>query len=214
MISRVLYRPFESEDFDSIAPILERLWHYRSDNDDYNRLEASCDLAYCLSASTFSQVAVIDGEARGIVLARSATERGNNAARERWMDTERELLTQMRELEPEACAEYLSFVRATIKTNNRLLEQRGTTSGDEVTLLAVDKGVQHLGVGSVLLDAADSYLAAQGARAAHLFTDTSCAWEFYESRGFRRAATHHTTRDERMRDLPREMYLYELDLTA
>ena len=65
MVSRVLYRPFDTEDFDAIALILQQLWHNNSDNDEYNRLEAACDLAYCLSSSTFSQVAVIDGEARG-----------------------------------------------------------------------------------------------------------------------------------------------------
>ena len=63
MVSRVLYRPFDTEDFDAIALILQQLWHNNSDNDKYNRLEAACDLAYCLSSSTFSQVAVIDGEA-------------------------------------------------------------------------------------------------------------------------------------------------------
>ena len=62
MVSRVLYRPFDTEDFDAIALILQQLWHNNSDNDEYNRLEAACDLAYCLSSSTFSQVAVIDGE--------------------------------------------------------------------------------------------------------------------------------------------------------
>ena len=71
MVSRVLYRPFDTEDFDAIALILQQLWHNNSDNDKYNRLEAACDLAYCLSSSTFSQVAVIDGEARGIALARA-----------------------------------------------------------------------------------------------------------------------------------------------
>lgn len=74
MVSRVLYRPFDTEDFDAIALILQQLWHNNSDNDEYNRLEAACDLAYCLSSSTFSQVAVIDGQARGISLARAGTE--------------------------------------------------------------------------------------------------------------------------------------------
>ena len=69
MVSRVLYRPFDTEDFDAIALILQQLWHNNSDNDEYNRLEAACDLAYCLSSSTFSQVAVIDGQARGIARA-------------------------------------------------------------------------------------------------------------------------------------------------
>ena len=40
MVSRVLYRPFDTEDFDAIALILQQLWHNNSDNDEYNRLEA------------------------------------------------------------------------------------------------------------------------------------------------------------------------------
>lgn len=157
MVSRVLYRPFDTEDFDAIALILQQLWHNNSDNDEYNRLEAACDLAYCLSSSTFSQVAVIDGEARGIALARAGQNSGV-AINEHWMDTERALLSQMRELEPDACAEYLSFVRATIRTNNRLLESSPLPHDNEVTLLAVDRDVHGLGVGTVLLDAAVSHL--------------------------------------------------------
>ena len=143
MVSRVLYRPFDTEDFDAIALILQQLWHNNSDNDEYNRLEAACDLAYCLSSSTFSQVAVIDGEARGIALAR-AGQNSSVTINEHWMDTERALLSQMRELEPDACAEYLSFVRATIRTNNRLLESSPLPHDNEVTLLAVDRDVHGL----------------------------------------------------------------------
>lgn len=132
MVSRVLYRPFDTEDFDAIALILQQLWHNNSDNDEYNRLEAACDLAYCLSSSTFSQVAVIDGEARGIALARAGQSFGVTI-NEHWMDTERALLSQMRELEPDVCAEYLSFVRATIRTNNRLLESSPLPHDNEVT---------------------------------------------------------------------------------
>ena len=147
MVSRVLYRPFDTEDFDAIALILQQLWHNNSDNDEYNRLEAACDLAYCLSSSTFSQVAVIDGQARGIALARAGQSSGATV-KEHWLDTERALLSQMRELEPDACAEYLSFVRATIRTNNRLLESSPLPHDNEVTLLAVDRDVHGLCVGS------------------------------------------------------------------
>lgn len=213
MVSRVLYRPFETADFDAIAQILHELWHHRSDNDDYNRLEAACDLAYCLSASTFSQVAVIDGRARGICLARAGAGPAGLDA-DRWMDTERGLLAQMREMEPDACAAYLSFVRATIRTNNRLLESTPAPHNDEVTLLAVDEEMRGLGVGTVLLDAALSHLSDRGATAAHLYTDATCSYRFYEGHGFKRTATHRANREERRRDMPREMYLYELDLTA
>lgn len=213
MVSRVLYRPFDTEDFDAIALILQQLWHNNSDNDEYNRLEAACDLAYCLSSSTFSQVAVIDGQARGISLARAGQSSGATV-KEHWMDTERALLSQMRELEPDACAEYLSFVRATIRTNNRLLESSPLPHDNEVTLLAVDPDVHGLGVGSVLLDAAVSYLSSRGATSAHLYTDSNCSWKFYELHGFKRTATHRANREERRHDMPRESFLYELDLTV
>lgn len=106
------------------------------------------------------------------------------------MDTERALLSQMREMEPDACAEYLSFVRATIRTNNRLLESSPLPHDNEVTLLAVDRDVHGLGVGSVLLDAAVSHLSSHGATRAHLYTDSNCSWKFYELHGFKRTATH------------------------
>ena len=86
--------------------------------------------------------------------------------------------------------------------------------GDEVTLLAVDEEMRGLGVGTVLLDAAVSHLSARGATTAHLYTDATCSYQFYEGRGFKRAATHRANREERRRDMPRETYLYELDLTA
>ena len=172
MVSRVLYRPFDTEDFDAIALILQQLWHNNSDNDVYNRLEAACDLAYCLSSSTFSQVAVIDGQARGIALARAGQSSGATV-KEHWLDTERALLSQMRELEPDACAEYLSFVRATIRTNNRLLESSPLPHDNEITLLAVDRDVHGLGVGSVLLDAAVS--CPRAGRRGHTCTPTPTA---------------------------------------
>ena len=120
----------------------------------------------------------------------------------------------MRELEPEACAEYLSFVRTTIRTNNRLLESSPLPHDNEVTLLAVDPDVHGLGVGTVLLDAAISHLSSRGATSAHLYTDSNCSWQFYELHGFKRTATHRASREERHRNMPRESFLYELDLTA
>ena len=77
-----------------------------------------------------------------------------------------------------------------------------------------DRDVHGLGVGSVLLDAAVSYLSSRGATRAHLYTDSNCSWKFYELHGFKRAATHRANREERRHDMPRESFLYELDLTA
>ena len=65
-----------------------------------------------------------------------------------------------------------------------------------------------------MLDAAVSHLSSRGATRAHLYTDSNCSWKFYELHGFKRTATHRANREERRHDMPRESFLYELDLTA
>ena len=54
-----------------------------------------------------------------------------------------------------------------------------------------------MGIGSVLIDAATTYLTEEGARQAFLYTDTDCTWQFYEHHGFKRAGTYRSTREER-----------------
>lgn len=211
MISRVLYRPFEDGDFDSVAQILKQAWHQDTADDAYNDLETASDLAYSLSISTFSQVALIDGVPSGIILARSDNDTAPDA--ERWSQMEQDIIGRMRTVNERACENRLSFIKSEVRVNNRLLEQSGFTSGNEVTLLAVAASARGLGIGGVLFDAAASYLASTGATHLHLYTDSDCTWKFYERRGLKRAATHRASHRER-KLLAREMYLYGLDLSA
>lgn len=211
MVSRVLYRPFEESDFDALARILKDTWHTESANDEYNYLEACDDLAFSLSSSTFSQVALIDNEPSGIVLARSG--RVDGAWVERWASEEDRLMSKMIELDENAANEYYAYIRAQVRVNNQLLEQSGLPHTHEITLLAVSPKTRGLGVGGVLLDAAASYASSQGAAKVFLYTDSDCTWKFYERRGLKRAAAYRAKHEER-KLLPREMYLYGLDLSA
>lgn len=212
MVSRVLYRPFEESDFDAIATILQADWHNDSDNDGYNYLEACADLCYCLSVSTFSQVACIDGKVRGISLARAGAP--DPAWAERWKRSEHDILGQLKQIDPGLAAEYDAYVRAQIRINNHLLQQSGVSHSDEITLLAVSSDTQGLGIGTVLLDAATSYVSSQGAGIVYLYTDTDCSWKFYERHNFKRLACHRATWKEQIADFPKESFLYGLDLTA
>lgn len=210
MVSRVIYRPFDEDDFDAVAAILRSIWHTDAPTPGYASLEACADLAHCLSISTFSQVALIDNEPRGIALAR----RGNPAApiSGRWRRAEGAFMGRMRLSEPAAAERYRKMTRLTGQFDADMLKSCKLPDTDEITLLAVDKGARGLGMGSVLFDAAASYLAACGAERAFLYTDTDCDWEFYERRGLERTASHHVHREQRNL-LPRELYLYTLDLT-
>ena len=99
------------------------------------------------------------------------------------------------------------------KNDNLLKATPYSTGANEITLLAVSESARGMGIGSVLIDAATAYLAEGGANRAFLYTDTDCTWQFYENHGFKRASTYRSTREER-RLLPRELYVYGLDLSA
>lgn len=211
MVSRVTYRPFVEDDFEAIATIIQETWHTEVPSPEYGYLEACNDLSYSLSISTFSQVALIDEKPCGIVLACPNASRIR--AHKRWFVMSKDYFRRMRELEPEAAASYWRGIQLADSKNDSLLAESGYDGSTEITLLAVDASARGMGIGSVLIDAAASHLAQEGARRAFLYTDTDCTWQFYEKHGFKRAGTYRSTREER-RLLPKEMYLYGLDLTA
>lgn len=211
MVSRVTYRPFDEGDFEDIAAIIQEAWHTEVPSPEYGFLEACNDLSCSLSISPFSQVALIDDKPCGIVLACPSATRVR--AHKRWFVMSKDYFRRMRELEPEAAANYWKGVQLTESKNDKLLSDSGFAGSTEITLLAVGESARGMGIGSVLIDAATTYLAEEGAQRAFLYTDTDCTWQFYEHHGFKRAGTYRSTREER-RLLPKEMYVYGLDLSA
>ncbi|AEB06623.1 GCN5-related N-acetyltransferase [Coriobacterium glomerans PW2] len=205
-MSRLLYRSFEEADFDRIAEILRALWHEDACGRPFGSLEASHELAVHLSHSTFSQTVLVDDVPIGLVLARSGHER--TAQMRAWEQRCEDYLKKMAELDSRAQASYQMKLRAERHVNAELLKASGVSDDFEVTLLIVGGSAHHRGIGSVLLDAALSYLFSQGAPSAFLYTDSCCSWGFYDRCGLKRMATHRATREER-KLLPREMYLYE-----
>lgn len=210
MVSRVSYRPFDEGDFDALAEVLRESWHADAPTPEFGLAEAKNDLAYSLSISTFSQVALIDNEPRGIVLSGPATAR--KRPHKRWANKAEEYAAQMQKLDAKAAESYTRFVELSSTKNSALLEKSALAGSHEITLLAVSESARGMGIGSVLIDAVTSHLASHGHRAAHLYTDTDCTWQFYEHRGFKRAGAYRSTWDER-RILPKEMYLYGIELS-
>lgn len=210
MVSRVSYRPFEDDDFNELAKIVQSTWHAKAPSSLYGYLEACCDLAYCLSVSSFSQVALVDGEPCGIALAR-----GNHIHRrftEHWEQASIDFNKKLWQADPKFAGGYFASTDAMRRVNGQMLEDSNIPRTYEITLLIVNEEARGSGMGSLLLDALLSYLTSHGAARAYLFTDTESNWQFYERHGFKRRASHRAAWDER-KLLPRELYLYEIDLT-
>ncbi len=213
-MSKVLYRPFEDSDIESVAEMVREFWHSDSyiPSVEYARDEAKLELSHLLARSTFSQVAVVNEEPMGIVLARS--ERESNAALAHWGEIADELSHTLPEAEPEAYAHFRSWYDRELEVDAELLEQSDMPDKNEITLLVVSPRAHGFGMGTVLFDAASSYFAALGEQKVYLYTDTDCTWSFYERRGMKRMATYRARREERNLSLPRELYIYGMDLSA
>ncbi len=169
MVSRVTYRPFDEDDFEDIATILQEAWHTEVPSPEYGYLEACNDLSYSLSISSFSQVALVDGVPRGIVLARPEANRVQQS--KRWFTISEGYFRRMRELEPEAAAAYWHGVQLTESKNDSLLAKSGYAGSTEITLLVVRSSARGMAIGSVLVDAATTHLTELGANRAFLYTD-------------------------------------------
>lgn len=211
MVSRVTYRPFDEDDFEQLSAIVREAWHNDMPTTELNELAAKNDLAYMLSVSTFSQVALVDGEPCGIVLVCPSGRRATVSRR--WLMISENCLRRMRELDPEAAAAHWASIQLAGSKNDKLLEKSGFAGTTEISLLAVSSSKRSMGLGSVLLDAATTYLASHGDGRAFLYTDTNCSWKFYEHHGFKRAAAYRARRDER-KLLPKELYVYGINLCA
>lgn len=205
----ICYRPFETPDFDALAEILQPLWHTRSSIERYNFLEACDDLAYCLSVSNFTQVALVDGVPGGVVLARGGSV--DTAWAARWQGAARGYLEQMDALDAHSARRYQAHIDLSCRIGDDLVAACGAPAESEVTLLAVHGAARRRGIGATLLEAAAAHLAASGQARLYLSTDTECNWAFYERQGLTRLAAHRASADEREL-LPEETYLYGLDL--
>ena len=208
MGSDIKLRPFSERDIPALSEILRDLWHDDVSPDEYALLEATRDLIDCLCRSDFAVVAELDGDAVGVCSARLARAASSGGA---WED--RLALTDrlMSERYPEQARHYRIRIEGEHRCDDQLLEAAGITTESELVVLALGERARGHGAGRGLLQATCDRLAREGARAAYLFTDSDCTWQFYEHLGFSRAASVAPAGADEL-DLPDEMYLYRTEL--
>ncbi len=201
------YRPFMMNDLDDIAQILAPLWHNDAPKEVQN-LHAVIDFASYAQRSTFSEVAVKDGEVIGFVLARAG--KASQGTEAKWSAILEEKIEEAKKRDAESAAFLAAYDEAEERVNTPMLKDSNTDSDYELVFFAVGDAARGYGVGSKLLTSAQSYLSSEGGTTAFLFTDTTCTWEYYERRGMRRVAEWAKTNPEDI--LPDGMFIYEMDL--
>ena len=197
-------REFADDDFEALARLVGQAWHQVPDSVDV-QLAGAVDLATCLQRTTYTQVALVNGAAAGLMFARAGEP--DPAAEGRWAAVRHGSLQQLRQRNPQLGTDIAEYARIEQRIDEDLLKSSGCGRRNEYTLFLLAPEARGRGLGRTLFENARSWLAAQGARQAYLFTDESCTWGVYEHFGLRRAAEYRPTPEETRLMLP-AYYLY------
>ena len=193
-MEQVEYRAYEAGDFEAISRIVGQTWCASAD-ERAQQLAGAFVFATTMRRSTYSRIAVADGNVVGFVFARAGEPDG--AADARWQRVADASLAELRAHDARAAEQAATYAREEERIDAVLLAESGCDERSEVVLFICAPEARGLGIGRTLFDAAERYLARNGAAEAFLYTDDGCTWGFYEHRGLRRAAEYRPTPDER-----------------
>ena len=209
---KVTYRPFDEEtDFAKIVTMLGDMWHNEIPEGPVRAAEAGHDFASSYAISTFSQVAVLDGEPIGVILARSG--QASAAHQEKWNAIADKCLLAEKKLSAQAYEAYSYELKRTDRIHSNLLDGCNADHNYEATLLIVSASARGLGVGAILISAVKNYLAGQQALSAYLYTDSSCTYTFYDHMGLIREGSHKV-KDNPHKIMADEYFIYSFDLAS
>lgn len=213
MVSEIVYRPFEKDsDLKSVISIIGDTWHDQIPKGPIRDAEAGYDFAHLYAQSTFSQVAILDNQLVGIVLARAGAPSIKH--QDQWKSCARRCLNTEQKLSNQLYQSYLYELQEENHINQALLQSiQPSAQPYEAQLLIVSQQAQGHGVGSTLISAVKNYFICQQAPDAYLFTDTYCNFLFYDHIGLT-MIDQHTVNNTENGLLADKYFVYGFDLTS
>jgi ribosomal protein S18 acetylase RimI-like enzyme len=180
----ISFREFQETDRPILEKIIRETWNYdRFCSPKTAERLARVYLSSCLADQTYTQVALIEDQPVGIIMAKNETaHRCPFLIRLKLLFSAVSLLSTR-----EGRAVFQAFWEVE-KIDQDLLSQCETYDG-ELAFFAVSKSCRGIGIGKVLFQRAVEYMNSQKISAFYLFTDTSCNYGFYEHQGMKRQSS-------------------------
>lgn len=215
-MSDVEYRAYREEDAPRAKALIDEAFYIsRYAGGAGPLLDSALEvyLRQVLLGSTFSEVAVLDGQVVGIVTGRIKGEPYlPHRMRNRLLmfaNIAKALAIGIKKWR--VIVQYVDFDRAYTKLRPIAVEKKGDL-GDELTVFAVDSATRGTGIGGRLYNDFCEHLRSAGHNAYYLYTDSLCSVGFYEKRGMERTAETEIQLD--VTDLPSKVGVYLYTGTA
>ncbi len=182
MNQQITFREYKKEDNKFLEDIIRKTWKY----DNYfssktAKRTAKVYLASCLLEKTFTQVALLNNEPVGIIMAK------NNKSYKKSFKLKLNLI--IKSVPILLCSDGRRSVKLYSKIDELdedLLKNSRTEFDSEIVFFVLDKKCRSQGIGKELFNKARNYLENSGAKHFYLFTDTTCNFGFYEHLGLKR----------------------------
>lgn len=184
-MNRIICRPYEPQDFEALSAIINTTWEHQKSYSPTTAVRLSdAYLRLCLTEQTFTQVALADGEPIGVIM-------GNDFSNHRYS-----LIFRLQawwavfilSLNTEGRRAW-HFFEEIDQVYGKLLSVQKKPYEGELSFFAVHPDYRGLGVGTELYSRFLQYMEKEHIRHFYVFTDTTCSYGFYESRGMLRCGT-------------------------
>lgn len=183
-MNNIIYREIEKGDYEAVKNLINKAFDFESFIDNIDVLNKSLNiyLRSCLSATTFSSVAVKDGEVIGLILGSSKNKNTIlNFLKHNIVMTYSVLSLLLKSKEDKKS---LKDYNKILKAYDVLMKNRKDDFQGCIELFIVSNECQGLGVGKKLVSQLMSYMKDNSVSNLYLYSDSNCNYGFYDSQGF------------------------------
>jgi len=179
MKEEIIFREFKKEDSKIIEEIIIEAWHYNNlCSSKTARKMAKVFLSSCLTNQTYTQVALLNNQPIGIIMAKNS--KIHRCPFKYRIKQIRDIISLYLSTEGRQTSKIFSSVNS---IDEELLNECTKKYEGEVAFFAISSKARGKGIGKRMFSNMLEYMKSQNIKDFYLYTDTSCNYGFYEHQG-------------------------------
>ena len=179
MKEEIIFREFKKEDSKIIEEIIIEAWHYNDlCSSKIARKMAKVFLSSCLTNQTYTQVALLNNQPIGIIMAKNS--KIHRCPFKYRIKQIRDIISLYLSTEGRQTSKIFSSVNS---IDEELLNECTKKYEGEVAFFAISSKARGKGIGKIMFSNMLEYMKSQNIKDFYLYTDTSCNYGFYEHQG-------------------------------
>lgn len=179
MKEEIIFREFKKEDSKIIEEIIIEAWHYNDlCSSKIARKMAKVFLSSCLTNQTYTQVALLNNQPIGIIMAKNS--KIHRCPFKYRIKQIRDIISLYLSTEGRQTSKIFSSVNS---IDEEFLNECTKKYEGEVAFFAISSKARGKGIGKRMFSNMLEYMKSQNIKDFYLYTDTSCNYGFYEHQG-------------------------------